>query len=272
MARPVLYIVTGASRGLGEALTALLLARPAAQVLGVARQTSPVLQAVAERHGSVLEQLQMDLQDAGDAAQRLGHWLDVWLSRYSRDWGEAGGELCLINNAALLPSRIAPLSETEAGAIDTVLRVNLHAPMLLTAQFLRSTRVWAEARAVPRKVLNVSSGLARVTMESMVPYSAAKAGIDQFTRCLAMEEARKPHGARVCALAPGVVDTGMQQQLRSTVAQDFPGAKGFQFLHTAGRLLSAEMAARMTLDLLDSPDFGIEPLAELRPRPRTHQA
>lgn len=262
MLRPALYILTGASRGIGEAMARLLLARSPVLVT-MARQANPALQACAEQHGAVLQQWPMDLADAASAARRLGEWL----AAQQTDWGEA----CLINNAALLPPRIAPLSDTDANAIDTVLRLNLHAPMQLTAQFLRSTGAWAEASGVRRKVLNISSGLARVAMASMAPYSAAKAGVDQFTRCLAKEEARKPHGAKVCALAPGVVDTGMQQQMRGTAEQDFPDAAGFRFLHAAGRLLTAQAAAQMALDLLDSPDFGAEPLAELRPGPRARQ-
>lgn len=263
MRQPSLYIITGASRGLGEAMAAELLLRPQVHVLTVARHTSAALEGIAERSGAQLEQWSMDLLDVAPVAQRLGHWLEAWMMQHPGD-PSPSADVCLINNAAQLPTRISPLSGMDAAAIDTVLRLNLHTPMQLTAQFLGCTEVWASSCGVRRKVLNISSGLARVAMASMAPYSAAKAGIDQFTRCLAKEEMRKPYGARVSALAPGVVDTGMQQQMRDATEHEFPDAKGFRFLHATGRLLPVQLAAQMALQLLDSPDFGAEPLAELR--------
>ena len=75
--------------------------------------------------------------------------------------------------------------------------------MLLSAAFLRASAEWT----VPRRVLNISSGLGRRAMASQAGYCAAKAGMDHFTRCLALEQQALPNGARVCSLAPGVIDT-----------------------------------------------------------------
>lgn len=258
-----LYIITGASRGLGQAIAAQLLAEPQVHVLSIARHTSAALEAEAQRSGAQLAQWTLDLLDVAPACERLSQWLAAWLDQYPSSQSDGVG-LHLINNAALLPAHIAPVSDTDAASIDRVLHLNLHVPMQLTAQFLRSTEAWAQASGASRKLLNISSGLARVAMASMAPYSAAKAGLDQFTRCLAKEELRKPHGARVCALAPGVVDTGMQQQMREATEQDFPDAKGFRFLHASGRLMQVQTAAKMALELLHHPNFGAEPLAELR--------
>jgi benzil reductase ((S)-benzoin forming) len=113
----------------------------------------------------------------------------------------------LINNAGVIP-RIGPLQDADAADLAHALRVGLEAPMQLTAAFLHATQSWPGAR----KVLNISSGLGRRPMASQSAYCAAKAGMDHFTRCLALEEAAKPHGAKVCSLAPGVIDTDMQVQ------------------------------------------------------------
>ena len=59
-------------------------------------------------------------------------------------------------------------------------------------------------------------------MASQAAYCAAKAGMDHFTRCVALDEAIKPHGAKVCSLAPGVIDTDMQVQLRGADPAAFP--------------------------------------------------
>ena len=101
-------------------------------------------------------------------------------------------------------------------------------------------------------------------MASQAPYCAAKAGLDNFSQALALEEALKPHGARVCSLAPGVIDTAMQAQLRSADADNFPDAHRFGHLHSNGLLTSAEDAATQVLAWLARPDFGTPVLADVR--------
>ena len=101
-------------------------------------------------------------------------------------------------------------------------------------------------------------------MASQAAYCAAKAGMDHFTRCVALEEALKPHGARVCSLAPGVIDTDMQLQLRSTDPTQFPDAANFAHLKATGELTSPQAAAARVLAWLERSDFGDEPVADVR--------
>jgi NAD(P)-dependent dehydrogenase (short-subunit alcohol dehydrogenase family) len=88
--------------------------------------------------------------------------------------------------------------------------------------------------------------------------------MDHFTRCLALEEAQTPRGARVCSLAPGVIDTDMQLQLRSADAMNFPDQGSFAGLHEKGQLSSPADAAKRLLAYLNRPDFGAEPVADVR--------
>jgi NAD(P)-dependent dehydrogenase (short-subunit alcohol dehydrogenase family) len=140
------------------------------------------------------------------------------------------------------------------------LRVGLEAPMALCAAFLGATETWP----MPRKVLNISSGLGRNAMASQAGYCAAKAGMDHFTRCMALDEALKPHGAKVCSLAPGVIDTDMQVQLRSAAGEAFPDQSKFLQLKEKGLLSSAPQAAALVLGYLARPDFGQKPVADIR--------
>jgi NAD(P)-dependent dehydrogenase (short-subunit alcohol dehydrogenase family) len=166
----------------------------------------------------------------------------------------------LINNAGVI-SDLVPLREADTQDLARALRVGLEAPMLLTSAFLAATRHWLD---VPRKVLNISSGLGRRAMGSSSAYCAAKAGMDHFTRCVALEEATQPHGALICALAPGVIDTSMQLQLRSADADRFPDRSAFAGLKEQGKLTSAADAAARVLAYLSRPDFGVEPVADVR--------
>ena len=250
-----LFILTGHSRGLGLAMAQQLL-QPGHTVVGMARHTSNALQPPPGAH---LEQWQLDLADGTQAAERLHHWL---LQQGPGCYASAS----LINNAGVIP-HIAPLGSLHGAQAlaeqARALRVGLETPLLLCAVFLQATRAWQ----VPRKVLNISSGLGRRPMGSQAAYCAAKAGMDHFTRCLALDEAAQPDGARVCSLAPGVIDTAMQVQLRSASAHDFPDAPNFAQLQHAGMLSSAEQAARQVLGWLQHPLFGSEPVADVRHLP-----
>ena len=132
--------------------------------------------------------------------------------------------------------------------------------MALTGAFLAATESWQ----MPRKVLNISSGLGRRAMASQACYCTAKAGMDQFSSCVALEEAAKPHGARIVSLAPGVIDTDMQVHLRSAASEDFPDAGNFAKLKETGMLTSPEAAAERVLAWLERADFGERVVADVR--------
>jgi NAD(P)-dependent dehydrogenase (short-subunit alcohol dehydrogenase family) len=101
-------------------------------------------------------------------------------------------------------------------------------------------------------------------MASQAGYCAAKAGMDHFTRCLALDEALQPNGALVCSLAPGVIDTDMQSQLRGAASDDFPDQARFLQLKDKGLLSTAPQAAKQVLAYLARPDFGQNPVADVR--------
>lgn len=246
-----LTILTGASRGMGLAMAEQLLA-PDALLLCISRQTNAALTEQAKRVGATLLQWPLDLSDGASAAARLRDWL-------AQQSPATLASATLINNAGVIPA-LVPLSESDPAALAQALRVGLEAPMQLTAAFLGATRSWT----VPRKVLNISSGLGRRAMASQAAYCAAKAGMDHFTRCVALDEALSANGAKVCSLAPGVIDTDMQLQLRSSDATHFPDQTSFANLHSQGQLSSPGEAARRVLTYLERPDFGAQPVADVR--------
>lgn len=246
-----LYIVTGHSRGLGAALAAHWLADPRNTVLGLSRGGHAVLAG----HAGLVE-WPVDLAQAEPVAERLAAWLE---SRASADYASA----TLVNNAALVTPP-GPLETTAGADLVAALRVGLEAPALLSAAFLRATRAWPATR----RVLNISSGLGRRPMAGAVAYGAVKAGLDHLTRCLALEQeasgAHRREGARVVSLAPGIIDTDMQQQLRGADPAAFPERERFAQFHAQGQLQSAADTAARIARYLERPDFGAEPVADIR--------
>lgn len=221
-------------------------------VLCISRTAQTALAQQATATGTTLLQWTHDLADGASLSARLQTWLGEMAST---GWVSAS----LINNAGMIPS-IGPLSASNPDDLARALRVGLEAPMQLTAAFLRATEGWPGQR----KVLNISSGLGRRAMASQAGYCAAKAGMDHFTRCVALEEALKGNGAKVCSLAPGVIDTSMQEQLRAAGSDAFPDQSSFINLKTSGSLTSPEEAAKRLLAYLARPDFGANPVADVR--------
>ena len=246
-----LFVITGASRGMGLAMAGQLLL-PGTTLLCISRTANDELAAQATQAGVPLLQWTQDLAQGKQAGARLVQWLQ-------EQTPHTFASATLINNAGLIP-RISPLSDANADDLSHALRVGLEAPMQLTSAFLCATTDWPGQR----KVLNISSGLGRRAMASQAGYCAAKAGMDHFTRCVALEEAYKPNGAKVCSLAPGVIDTSMQDQLRAADAGAFPDLASFLNLKTSGALASPEAAARRVLAVLARADFGVNPVADVR--------
>ncbi len=239
-----LCILTGASRGLGLAVARQLVAR-GTRLLTISRHRNDTLPAE-------VTQWTADLAEPAPVAQALAQWL-------AAQGADAWASVTLIHNAGVI-SRLAPLSEVPADDLSRALRVGLEAPLVLTGAFLQATGAWA----LPRRVLFVSSGLGRRAMAGSASYCAAKAGLDHLARALALEEAARPHGARVVSLAPGVIDTDMQVQLRSADPVLFPEQSKFAGLKSGGHLDTPEQAAARLLGYLDRTDFGAQPVADVR--------
>jgi benzil reductase ((S)-benzoin forming) len=242
-----LTILTGASRGLGRAVAEQLLAQ-GHHVLALSRNAADL----PVPPGAQLTAWSADLADAAPVAQRLHDWLAARDTTHLQS-------VTLINNAGVV-SQLAPLSALDSADLAHALRVGLEAPMLLTAAFLRATASWT----APRKVVLVSSGLGRRAMAGSASYCAAKAGMDHLARAVALEEAAKPNGARIVSLAPGVIDTDMQLQLRSADATLFPERARFAGLKSEGQLDSPATAATKLLAYLARPTFGEPPVGDVR--------
>jgi NAD(P)-dependent dehydrogenase (short-subunit alcohol dehydrogenase family) len=246
-----LYIVTGASRGLGAAMTAQLMA-PGHVLLAIARRNDPQQVERARAQGARLEQWNADLADPACVAARLEGWLGAFDARQV-------ASATLINNAAVL-TRVGALEDVAADELATALRVGLEAPLLLAAAFLRATATWPARR----RVLNISSGLGRRAMAGQAPSCAVKGGLDHATRAMALDQAQRPNGARVVSLAPGVIDTDMQVHLRAAAPEGFPDKAMFVGLKEGGQLATSADAAARVLAYLDRPDFGSQPIGDVR--------
>ncbi|HEV8362903.1 MAG TPA: SDR family oxidoreductase [Gemmatimonadaceae bacterium] len=237
-------IVTGHSRGLGAAIAAELLAR-GTRVLGLARHENSEL---AQRHGSALTQLTLDLADL----PALTRWLESdALAQFLRDSDLA----LLVNNAGLLEP-LAPLQKQGPADVARAIAVNVGAALVLSAAFVAATNDVAD-----RRILHISSGAGRKAYAGWSVYCASKAALDNHARAVALDHTER---LRISAVAPGVIDTNMQDVIRASSVEDVPNQPRFVDLWREGKLQKTDDVARALVDFVLSDGFGAEPVSDLR--------
>jgi NAD(P)-dependent dehydrogenase (short-subunit alcohol dehydrogenase family) len=236
-------VLTGHSRGLGAALTEAFIAR-GDQVLGLSRGSHPKASVL----GQGLKEVALDLSDV----QAARSWL---LSGALASFLSGHQTVCLINNAGLL-SPVAMSGFQENAEIYAAVTVNVASALALTNQFLKDS-----AQATERRLLHISSGAARTPYAGWNVYCATKAALDQHAQCLALEAHPR---LRLCSLAPGVIDTEMQAQVRQSDIRQFPMRGKFDQLKTEGQLAGPDAVAERLIRFLESPGFGHEACADLR--------
>jgi NAD(P)-dependent dehydrogenase (short-subunit alcohol dehydrogenase family) len=239
-------IVTGHTRGLGAAIADHLLAHNV-RVLGVARRENEDL---ANRYGPLLTQVRLNLADAS----ALLAWIR-WeaLGNFLRGADTA----LLVNNAGVLQP-VGPLQSQDAAGVLMAVAVNVGAPLALSAAFVAATSGHRD-----RRILHISSGAGSSAYAGWSVYCATKAALDQHARAVALD--RTP-ALRIASVAPGVIDTDMQTEIRAASEEDFPDRRRFEELKRDGQLRSPAEAGREVVELLVSNAFGRDTVTDLRQR------
>lgn len=235
-------VVTGHTRGLGAAIAAELASR-GIPVLGIARGHSGALEA---QWGGLVTQVALDL---GDPAALRG-WLATDGLRAFLD----GCPLALLVNNAGTVQPVGPLDTQDPAAVAMAVGLNVSAPLVLSAAL-------AGLRADGCRILHVSSGAGRNAYPGWSIYCATKAALDHHARAVALDGAP---GLRICSLAPGIIDTGMQAEIRATPEQRFPMRGRFVELKESGQLSAPADCAARVVDYLLDPSFGARPVDDLR--------
>lgn len=129
-------------------------------------------------------------------------------------------EIVLINNAGIL-GEIKRVCEKEKQDTNEIFSINTIAPILLCEKF---TKKYKHKKIT---IINISSGAGRRPIASWANYCASKAALDMFSEVLQLELSERKIDARVFSLAPGMIDTSMQEKIRLTDENDFSSVKKY---------------------------------------------
>lgn len=241
------HIVSGASRGVGEAIAAQLLDR-GDQVAGIARHRSSRLgQAAAEAAGR-LRWYERDLSDPAT--------IDTTVAEILRDTDAARAELVTFFAAAARLEPIATAGGSKSSLtedIDTALRLNLVAPAAMTHRLLAEL-----GTAGPRiRIVLLSSGASQRPMPGLGIYGASKAGLNSFVASVQAEVDLRASVGRVAiwAVSPGIVDTSMQTTMRAQDPAALPERDTYRSWHAEGQLASPDAAAGKIISVIERDDL-----------------
>ena len=233
------FYITGTSRGLGKALAEQLLENPNHRVIGISRKQSI--------EASNYEHYALDLADL-TAVQSFEFKPHADATR-----------IVLINNAGML-GEVNHIGRVADKMIIDTYNVNLVSPAILSNKFAQCYQTLAAKKVV----VNVSSGAGKKSIDGWSTYCSTKAGLDLFSATMQLEQTlNKKSPIRVISIAPGIVDTEMQAQIRTSDAADFSRIEDFIQYKSSGLLETAELVAAKYLHILNRLD-EFEPICSVR--------
>jgi benzil reductase ((S)-benzoin forming) len=211
-------IITGAGTGIGQAL-AIKLAASGYNILGVGRRLEP-LQQTQKNNPEKIHILQADITLHKDRAKIVGQIENLGKSVYLVHNAHSHEPLGLLKDITL--------EEWRAQQI-----VNVEAPLFLTQALLTHLK--------GGRILNISSGYAHYPCPGIGSYCVSKAALFMLYLCLRDE--LQELDITVGSAMPGIVDTPMQESLRSTSKDKLPLVKSFIGFKEKNKLIPPAIVA-----------------------------
>lgn len=222
--------ITGASQGIGQGIAKALLATGKYKVIGISRRKS--IDDANYKHISA------DLSDPDT------------LEHFEFEEHPGAQQIVLVNNAGML-GNIHHLGSLKNRDIINAYTVNLIAPAVLSNKFMARY----SGNDAEQLIINVTSGAATSPYDGWSVYCSSKAGLDMLTKVNA-EEQKTNSGNKVTVLgiAPGVVDTEMQTQIRGTDESGFSRKEKFVNLKQNNELYDPQAVGKRFAEIIQNPE------------------
>ena len=226
------FLVTGASRGLGLSITAHL-AKHGYHVIMLARPSPHFDESYQHLNNQFkhVSKLDCDLSDRMEIDRAVKQIID------NNDRLDG-----IVFNAGIIDP-ISPIHEAN----DIQWEKNIHVNLLSIQQMTKGIMPLLMDTGRTR-ITTISSGAALRAIHSWSAYCVAKAGLEMWTKCLAEEY--QTHNISAISVAPGIVDTGMQEDIRNSDPHKFPSHSQFVDFYQTGALFSSDDVAKKLMPLI----------------------
>lgn len=236
------YLITGASKGIGFEL-AKQLSKAGHFVVGIARTESEI---------DGVKFIQADLTETGK--------LEALMTEAINAAPQDASSFMLVNNAGMVDP-IGMIGSVNGNEMANAMTVNLTAPMMISNAFISMLKDFDGSK----RIVNISSGAGRNAYEGWGTYCATKAGLDHFSRVVAIEQVNAEHPVEIVSIAPGIIDTGMQEKIRASNEDAFPLLERFIDYKEQGLLSTAEQTARKLISFMENQNFTeVGPIVDIR--------
>lgn len=233
------YFISGTSKGLGKAITEQLLKDENNFVFGYSRNN-------VITHKNYYHKL-IDLNNL-EALKKIQFPV---LNNPEK--------IVLINNAGTVGD-INHVGDMNNDQIIACYNINLIAPAIFTNNFVAAYKNILNDKLI----VNISSGAGKSAIDGWSTYCSAKAGIDMFSKVLTEEINIDNAKFKVLSLAPGIIDTGMQTQIRNAKQTSFSNINRFVEYKKNGDLASAEETASKVIRFLAEQNLQQETICSVR--------
>lgn len=227
-----LYIITGSSKGLGKGLVQALVKNDQSHIIGISRSGLDLQQ-------SNYTDLRIDLSDTKALINRLDDILP------SQDYER----IVLINNAGWI-GEIGPLGRLDPKGIADLHAINTVAPAVLMNAFIQKYH----KHPAEKQVINISSGAAEKNIDGWSGYGSSKAALNRMTEIAQEESKLNSYGIKYYALSPGIIDSPMQESIRSARPENFSNVETFRSYKSSQQLSSPEEVAEKIIYLIENTE------------------
>ena len=236
------YFITGTSRGLGKALAEKILSTGDCKVFGIGR-TSTII-------NPNYTHFNIDLSLVCELEKEIENVFQSLINPK---------KIVLLNNSGILGD-VKYSGNPNAKSIIEVFNVNTIAPAILINSFIKKyLKVDAE-----KLIINISSGAGKNPIDGWSNYCSSKAALDMYSRVVDLEQTISNSGFKIYSIAPGVVDTKMQSEIRNADKNDFSLIEKFKDYKSENQLSSPKEVAKKYLKIINNPDSFDDVLLDVR--------
>ena len=222
------YFITGTSSGIGKALVQELLKYPHQHIFGLSRSNKLCEEEFTHKV--------IDLSKPSE------------VEAFEFPTLKTTRKIVLVNNAGTL-GEIQYVGQQSNQNIQDVMQVNFTSAAILMNKFIAAYQDYP----CEKIIVNISSGAATFAYDGWANYCSAKAALNMYTEVINKEQLHRTHPVLSFAIAPGVVDTLMQDLIREVSAEQFSQIEKFKGLKENDHLYKARDVARRLVELIVDP-------------------